>query len=169
MGCSGSKQKKLDLSDSSYTSSTTTSKSNRKVAPKVEASPPNRTTKTKQTKAKQTTVKRATALAVAGANDDSQNGDQIDGNKVTVQRSVAPQPSPMPLQPQQAATESVKSTRPTTTAHKTGWTDEQLLCQLQYLDYDISTNIVRLFDEGNTIPFMCRYRRELIGNLDADK
>lgn len=49
------------------------------------------------------------------------------------------------------------------------WTDEDLLCQLQNLDNDTGSNIVRMFDEGNTIPFMCRYRRELIGNLSPDE
>lgn len=49
------------------------------------------------------------------------------------------------------------------------WTDEELLSKLKFLDYDTSSNIVRMFDEGSTIPFMCRYRRELIGNLSADE
>lgn len=49
------------------------------------------------------------------------------------------------------------------------WTDEELLCKLKFLNPDTSSNIVRLFDEGNTIPFMCRYRREYIGNLGPDE
>lgn len=49
------------------------------------------------------------------------------------------------------------------------WTDEQLLGQLKLLNHETSSNIVRMFDEGSTIPFMCRYRRELIGNLSADE
>lgn len=49
------------------------------------------------------------------------------------------------------------------------WTDEELLAELKYLDRKTSANIVHLFDDGNTIPFMCRYRRELIGNLSADE
>lgn len=49
------------------------------------------------------------------------------------------------------------------------WTDEELLCKLKLLDRNTSSNIVRLLDEGNTIPFICRYRRELIANLGPDE
>lgn len=165
MGCSGSKHDKLDVSDDSYTVTVTPKKSNRKTSSKVKSLASSEQIKSKQTKAKQQPVK---ATTVAPTIHSVRNGDQIDGNKVTVQRSA----SPPPLKPaQQQVTKhhnSTQSTRPATT-RKSGWTDEQLLSQLQYLDFDTSTNIVRLFDEGNTIPFMCRYRRELIGNFDADK
>lgn len=49
------------------------------------------------------------------------------------------------------------------------WTDEELLSQLRHIDRHTSANIVRLFDEGNTIPFICRYRREMINHMDADE
>lgn len=49
------------------------------------------------------------------------------------------------------------------------WSDEQLLAELKHLDRQTSLNIVKMFDEGNTIPFMCRYRRELIANLSPDE
>lgn len=150
MGCIGSKQKKLDLSGSS-TSPITTKQSNRKPPPKAKVSPPNKQAKPRQTKAK----------PAATAANDKQNVDQIDGNKVT----IIPPNSSLPMQSQQLPARPTT----TTTTRSTGWTDEQLLSQLQYLDFDTSSNIVRLFDEGNTIPFMCRYRRELIDNLDADK
>lgn len=68
------------------------------------------------------------------------------------QRSVTPPPMPA----------SAKS-------NKRSWTDEEFLCKAKCIDIDTSSNIVRMFDEGNTIPFMCRYRRELIGNLSADE
>ena len=50
-----------------------------------------------------------------------------------------------------------------------GWTDQQLLSDLQRLDPHTSSNIIRLFEDDNTIPFICRYRRELIGDIDADR
>lgn len=166
MGCSGSKQKKLDLSSSSSASASNTNKSNRKAPAKVKQS-----LLSGQAKSKQIQAKRASAAPLII---DNKNGSEIDGNKVTIQRSV----SPFPIKPQkqqhqqqelqQPTIECVKSTQSATT-RTTGWTDEQLLSQLQSLDFDTSSNIVRLFDEGNTIPFMCRYRRELIDNLDADK
>lgn len=49
------------------------------------------------------------------------------------------------------------------------WSDEQLLAELKHLDRQTSLNIVKMFDEGSTIPFMCRYRRELIANLGPDE
>lgn len=49
------------------------------------------------------------------------------------------------------------------------WTDEQLLAELKHLDRQTSLNIVKMFDDGSTIPFMCRYRRELIANLTPDE
>lgn len=49
------------------------------------------------------------------------------------------------------------------------WTAEELLSNLQHIDRATSANIIRLFDEDNTIPFICRYRRELTGNMDADR
>lgn len=49
------------------------------------------------------------------------------------------------------------------------WLDEQLLAELKHLDRQTSLNIVKMFDEGSTIPFMCRYRREMIGNLSPDE
>lgn len=78
--------------------------------------------------------------------------------KVPKQRSITPPPV------QKEFKQPTKSK-----SNRKKWTDEELLCQLKFLDYDTSSNIVQLFDEGNTIPFMCRYRRELIGNRDADE
>lgn len=49
------------------------------------------------------------------------------------------------------------------------WSDEQLLAELKHLDGQTSLNIVKMFDEGTTVPFMCRYRRELIANLSPDE
>lgn len=51
----------------------------------------------------------------------------------------------------------------------THWTDEQLLAELQHIDREASANIIQLFKDDNTIPFICRYRRELIGNLSPDQ
>lgn len=55
------------------------------------------------------------------------------------------------------------------TKEKSTWKNEELLSQLKNIDYETSSNIVRLFDQGDTIPFLCRYRRELIGNFTADE
>lgn len=55
------------------------------------------------------------------------------------------------------------------TANHSSWTDEQLLAEIQHIDYTTSANIIRLFNNDNTIPFVCRYRRELIGDLNPDQ
>lgn len=56
-----------------------------------------------------------------------------------------------------------------TSGKSSTWSDEQLLAELKHLDRQTSLNIVKMFDEGSTIPFMCRYRRELIANLSPDE
>lgn len=55
------------------------------------------------------------------------------------------------------------------TGNNSSWTDEQLLADIQRIDYTTSVNIIRLFNNDNTIPFICRYRRELIGDLSPDQ
>lgn len=82
---------------------------------------------------------------------------------IPVQRSITP--PPRPTIPPPSASSSKRSSKTV----RSKWSDEELLCQLKRLDPETSSNIVRMFDDGNTIPFMCRYRREMIGNLSADE
>lgn len=49
------------------------------------------------------------------------------------------------------------------------WTEPELLAQLQQLDYSTAKNIIQLFEDDNTIPFICRYRKETIGDLSPDQ
>lgn len=51
----------------------------------------------------------------------------------------------------------------------TSWTDEQLLSEIQNIDHRTSANIIKLLNNDNTIPFICRYRKELIGDLTPDQ
>jgi transcriptional accessory protein Tex/SPT6 len=44
-----------------------------------------------------------------------------------------------------------------------------LLSQQQEIPKAIAKNIVALFQEDNTIPFICRYRRDLIDNMPPEK
>lgn len=48
------------------------------------------------------------------------------------------------------------------------WTVPQLLAEIQKLDFQTSQNIIQLFNDDNTIPFICRYRKELIGDMTPD-
>lgn len=49
------------------------------------------------------------------------------------------------------------------------WTDETLLSELESIDYNISRNIIKLFSEDNTIPFIARYRKDLTGHMSPEK
>lgn len=141
MGCKSSKAKKTEPLENVALSV---------AASKVESVKPVKSER--PAKPKQTPKKRV--APVTGIQTDARNG--WGGATIGEQRSITPPPQ---------HTQSKPSSR---IRGKT-WTDEELLCQLRFLDPDTSSNIVRLFDEGNTIPFMCRYRRELIGNRDADE
>lgn len=44
----------------------------------------------------------------------------------------------------------------------------QVLSERTNIEPWVCANIIRLFNDDNTIPFIVRYRKELINNLDAD-
>lgn len=48
------------------------------------------------------------------------------------------------------------------------WDIVQVLSERTNIEPWVCTNIIRLFNDDNTIPFIVRYRKELINNLDAD-
>ncbi|XP_039743193.1 S1 RNA-binding domain-containing protein 1 isoform X1 [Pteropus medius] len=48
------------------------------------------------------------------------------------------------------------------------WDIVQVLSERTNIEPWVCANIIRLFDDDNTIPFIIRYRKELINNLDAD-
>lgn len=49
------------------------------------------------------------------------------------------------------------------------WRDADLLADLQEINPEIAQNVINLFDTDNTIPFIARYRKELTGNMEAEK
>lgn len=49
------------------------------------------------------------------------------------------------------------------------WNIFELLCETEHIDSKTSRNIVDLFENENTIPFICRYRRELIGYMTPER
>ncbi|XP_049963184.1 S1 RNA-binding domain-containing protein 1 [Schistocerca serialis cubense] len=49
------------------------------------------------------------------------------------------------------------------------WRDAELLADLQEISPEIAENVINLFDTDNTIPFIARYRKELTGNMEAEK
>ncbi|XP_031213080.1 S1 RNA-binding domain-containing protein 1 isoform X1 [Mastomys coucha] len=48
------------------------------------------------------------------------------------------------------------------------WNIVQVLSERTNIESWVCANIIRLFNDDNTIPFIVRYRKELINNLDAD-
>ncbi|XP_071457642.1 S1 RNA-binding domain-containing protein 1 isoform X1 [Marmota flaviventris] len=48
------------------------------------------------------------------------------------------------------------------------WDIVQVLSERTNIELWVCANIIRLFNDDNTIPFIIRYRKELINNLDAD-
>lgn len=143
MGCASSKQKKTESTASSTTGRNAEPKrGNIKSSSKVET-----VSKPKQPKSKD-----------IECIDDVKLNLQAIQNDANFQKQRPVTPPPVPQRKNRLSKSNTKT-----------WTDEELLCKLKFLDYDTSSNIVRMFDEGSTIPFMCRYRRELIGNLSADE
>lgn len=48
------------------------------------------------------------------------------------------------------------------------WNPVELLSQRSGLEPWVCVNIARLLQEDNTVPFMVRYRKDMINHLDAD-
>ncbi|GAB0092518.1 S1 RNA-binding domain-containing protein 1 [Sergentomyia squamirostris] len=61
------------------------------------------------------------------------------------------------------------STKTTTPDIKCSWTIPGLLAELEGLRVNVAENIVQLFEQENTIPFICRYRKHLVDSLEPDK
>uniref|UniRef100_A0A8C6DET7 S1 RNA-binding domain-containing protein 1 n=1 Tax=Moschus moschiferus TaxID=68415 RepID=A0A8C6DET7_MOSMO len=61
---------------------------------------------------------------------------------------------------------------PANTSHieevEMNWDIVQVLSERTDIELWVCANIIRLFNDDNTIPFIVRYRKELINNLDAD-
>lgn len=49
------------------------------------------------------------------------------------------------------------------------WVDYQLLAEMQCIDLYHARKLVELFDEGSTVPFIARYRKDLTGNMEPDQ
>lgn len=49
------------------------------------------------------------------------------------------------------------------------WLDYELLAEKERIDKNFAQTITKLFDEENTIPFLCRYRKNLIQNTPPEK
>lgn len=50
----------------------------------------------------------------------------------------------------------------------TSWNEAEVLTETFNTSVNTMKNIVQLLHEDNTIPFICRYRKELTGNISPD-
>lgn len=57
----------------------------------------------------------------------------------------------------------------TTNSYQTTWEDHVLLSEWNNIDERIAKNLIKLFENGNTIPFIARYRKNLIGNITIEE
>ena len=80
--------------------------------------------------------------------------------------SAAMQPPVIPTEPEPQAT-SEKLLRRTRTGRTTGWIFRASRQSLQIRKIQVES-VVQLLDEGNTIPFITRYRKERTGGLQED-
>lgn len=51
----------------------------------------------------------------------------------------------------------------------TEWTDVDYISEINNVDRHIAENVVKLFKEDNTIPFITRYRKNMTGSIEPDK
>ncbi|XP_044269580.1 S1 RNA-binding domain-containing protein 1 isoform X2 [Tribolium madens] len=59
--------------------------------------------------------------------------------------------------------------KPKTVSLEPQWSDYELLAEQLDLGLEVAKNIVKLFEEGNTVPFIARYRRDVTNNLEAEQ
>ncbi|XP_011866321.1 PREDICTED: S1 RNA-binding domain-containing protein 1 [Vollenhovia emeryi] len=54
-------------------------------------------------------------------------------------------------------------------SQSTEWTDVDYISEINNVDTRIVENVVRLFKQDNTIPFIARYRKNMTGSMEPDK
>ncbi|XP_050310798.1 uncharacterized protein YdcI [Anthonomus grandis grandis] len=49
------------------------------------------------------------------------------------------------------------------------WDDAELLAEKSMIDEEVARNLIKLWEEGNTIPFIARYRKHVIGTMGPEE
>ncbi|XP_055524195.1 uncharacterized protein YdcI [Wyeomyia smithii] len=141
-------------------------------APKVTKEPKTlKATGTKRGGRKKTAELTAAAETVVEDTDQSvvevevkEEPPQNDMENVSIVELDSPAPKPTPVE--QNSRPKYKKRISMTVRDQ--WEDHDLLAEMQNIDRHTARNIIRLFEEENTIPFIYRYRRELIGDMTPD-
>ncbi|XP_055902138.1 S1 RNA-binding domain-containing protein 1-like isoform X2 [Eupeodes corollae] len=65
---------------------------------------------------------------------------------------------------------SIRDPAPAAINHDWSWTIHDRLAEVEHIDSMSARNIVKLFEDENTIPFICRYRQDMINrNITPNK
>ncbi|XP_023165615.2 S1 RNA-binding domain-containing protein 1 isoform X3 [Drosophila hydei] len=85
----------------------------------------------------------------------------------------------LPLSTELSQNEGVHSSIPATASSTTGrssfwerrkvWSIHELLAETEQIQPTAARNIVQLFENENTIPFICRYRRDLVDHVTPER
>ncbi|XP_020814102.1 S1 RNA-binding domain-containing protein 1 [Drosophila serrata] len=78
-------------------------------------------------------------------------------------------PPPPVTQPDGAAVRPSTSGRSSFWERRKVWNIHELLAETENIQPQAARNIVQLFENENTIPFICRYRRDLVDHIAPDR
>ncbi|EDV44199.1 uncharacterized protein Dana_GF16142 [Drosophila ananassae] len=81
----------------------------------------------------------------------------------------APTPPPRPVTQTDGAAASTTTGRSSFWERRKVWNIHELLAETENIQPQAARNIVQLFENENTIPFICRYRRDLVDHIAPDR
>lgn len=70
---------------------------------------------------------------------------------------------------EEGSKDTAKKPRKEITFNNTYWTDEGLLAEMCSCEKYVAWNFIKLINSDNTIPFIARYRKEMVQNYEAEK
>ncbi|XP_017099980.2 uncharacterized protein YdcI [Drosophila bipectinata] len=82
---------------------------------------------------------------------------------------TAPTPPPRPVTQTDGAAASSTTGRSSFWERRKVWNIHELLAETENIQPQAARNIVQLFENENTIPFICRYRRDLVDHIAPDR
>lgn len=87
--------------------------------------------------------------------------------KVATKRKVKASKQDEDLGEGQSSQKSRKVFKPN--PNESYWTDEKLLAEMCQCEAYVAWNFIKLINSDNTIPFIARYRKEMVQNFEAEK
>ncbi|KAI8046217.1 hypothetical protein M5D96_002418 [Drosophila gunungcola] len=93
--------------------------------------------------------------------------EQVDRNASSSETN--PEPPPTMTQPDGPVASSTTTGRSSFWERRKVWNIHELLAETENIQPQAARNIVQLFENENTIPFICRYRRDLVDHIAPDR